>query len=129
VEFVRSVRSKVFAGALLLALGSVLVGCGGSNQGSRKLGDIGWDENVVIANPTKFPLEDELGYENAELRTLDVVSLYQGVGNGELDAFQVPEDVLPAYGLEQKLVEASTPGMLAEVENRYDSGEDFIFIA
>jgi glycine betaine/proline transport system substrate-binding protein len=198
VEFVRSARSKVFAGALLLALGSVLVGCGGSDLGSRKLGvgDIGWDENVVIANPTKVPLEDEIGYENVELRTLDVDSLYQGVGNGELDAFQdvwlpahedyvgeiekvaellgswfrgttrfglgalsyvnitgidqingtdaehifgiepgavsmskIPEDVLPAYGLEQKLVEASTPGMLAEVENRYNSGEDFVFIA
>ncbi len=49
----------------------------------------------MIANPTKVPLEDEIGYENVELRTLDVVSLYQGVGNGELDAFQ---DVwLPAH--------------------------------
>ena len=58
-------------------MGSVLVGCGGNDLGSRKLGvgDIGWDENVVIANPTKVPLEDEIGYENVELRTLDVVSL------------------------------------------------------
>ncbi|MDQ3638530.1 MAG: glycine/betaine ABC transporter substrate-binding protein, partial [Actinomycetota bacterium] len=31
--------------------------------------------------------------------------------------------------LEQKLVEASTPGMLAELENRYNNGEDFVFIA
>jgi glycine betaine/proline transport system substrate-binding protein len=26
-------------------------------------------------------------------------------------------------------VEASTPGMLAELENRYNNGEDFVFIA
>ena len=41
----------------------------------------------------------------------------------------VSEEVIPAYGLEQKLVQASTPGMLAEVENRYNSREDFAFIA
>ena len=41
----------------------------------------------------------------------------------------VSEEVIPAYGLDQKLVEASTPGMLAEVENRYDSREEFAFIA
>ena len=185
---VRSARSKVFVGVFLLALGLVLTGCGGGGLGSGKelvIGDIGWDENIAVANLTKVLLEDEIGYENVELRTLDVVSLYQGVGNGELDAFQdvwlpahedyvgeieedaellgswfqgttrfglgapsymditsidqinetgakhilgiepgavsmtkIPEDVVPAYGLEQKLVEASTPGMLAELENR-----------
>jgi glycine betaine/proline transport system substrate-binding protein len=41
----------------------------------------------------------------------------------------VSEEVIPAYDLDQKLVEASTPGMLAEVENRYDSREEFAFIA
>jgi len=195
---IRSARSKVFVGVLLLVLGSMLVGCGGGGPGSRELvvGDIGWDENIAIANLTKVLLEDEIGYENVELRTLDVVSLYQGVGDGELDAFQdvwlpahedyvgeieedvellgswfrgttrfglgapsymnitsidqidetgaehilgieagavsmtkIPEDVVPTYGLEQKLVEASTPGMLAELENRYNNGEDFVFIA
>ncbi len=195
---VRSARSKVFAVTLLLALGSILVGCGNGGPGSRELvvGDIGWDENIAIANLTKVLLEEEIGYENVELRTLDVVSLYQGVGDGELDAFQdvwlpahedyvgeieedvellgswfrgttrfglgapsymnitsidqlnetgaehilgieagavsmtkIPEDVVPTYGLEQKLVEASTPGMLAELENRYNNGEDFVFIA
>jgi glycine betaine/proline transport system substrate-binding protein len=189
---------KVFVGVLLLALGSVLVGCGGSGPGSRELvvGDIGWDENVAIANLTKVVLEEEIGYDNVELRTLDVVSLYQGVGDGELDAFQdvwlpahedyvgeieedvellgswfrgttrfdvgapsymnitsidqinetgaehilgiepgavsmtkIPEDVVPTYNLEQRLVEASTAGMLAELENRYNNGEDFVFFA
>jgi glycine betaine/proline transport system substrate-binding protein len=41
----------------------------------------------------------------------------------------VSEEVILAYDLDQKLVEASTPGMLAEVENRYDSREEFAFIA
>ena len=41
----------------------------------------------------------------------------------------VSEEVIPAYDLHQLLVEASTPGMLAEVENRYDSREEFAFVA
>ncbi len=41
----------------------------------------------------------------------------------------VSEEVIPAYDLDQKLVEASTQGMLAEVDNRYDSREDFAFVA
>lgn len=41
----------------------------------------------------------------------------------------VSEEVIPAYDLDQMLVEASTPGMLAEVENRYDSREEFAFVA
>jgi glycine betaine/proline transport system substrate-binding protein len=50
---------------------------------------------VAVANLTKVLLEDELGYENVQLRTLDVGPLYEGVGNGDLDAFQ---DVwLPAH--------------------------------
>ncbi len=41
----------------------------------------------------------------------------------------IPEEVIPAYGLEQKLVESSTEGMLSEVDNRYNNGEEFAFIA
>ena len=42
---------------------------------------------------------------------------------------KVADEVIPPYGLRQDLVEASTEGMLAEVENRYENGEDFAFIA
>ena len=42
---------------------------------------------------------------------------------------QVYEEVIPAYGLKQKLVQASTSGMLAEVENHYNSREEFAFVA
>ncbi len=41
----------------------------------------------------------------------------------------VSEEVIPAYDLDQRLVEASTQGMLSEVDNRYDSREDFAFVA
>jgi glycine betaine/proline transport system substrate-binding protein len=41
----------------------------------------------------------------------------------------VSEEVIPAYGLDQKLVEASTDGMLAEIENRYDRREEFALVA
>ena len=39
------------------------------------------------------------------------------------------DNVIPTYGLEQKLVEASTEGMLAEIERRINDREDFAFVA
>ena len=39
----------------------------------------------------------------------------------------VYDDVIPAYGLRQKLVEAPTEGMLDEVDNRYRDREEFAF--
>ena len=41
----------------------------------------------------------------------------------------VSQEVIPAYDLDQKLVESSTQGMLAEVDNRYESREEFAFVA
>jgi glycine betaine/proline transport system substrate-binding protein len=41
----------------------------------------------------------------------------------------VGEEVVPAYGLKQKLVAAPTAGMLAEVDHLYAFGEDFVFLA
>ncbi len=41
----------------------------------------------------------------------------------------VADQVMPEYGLKQKLVGASTEGMLAEVEQRYNDEEDFVFLA
>jgi glycine betaine/proline transport system substrate-binding protein len=41
----------------------------------------------------------------------------------------VGKEVLPAYGLEQELVEAPTAGMLDEVERLYTFKEEFIFLA
>jgi len=41
----------------------------------------------------------------------------------------VADEVIPQYGLKQKLVEAPTEGMLAEVEIRYANKEEFVFFA
>ncbi len=201
----RFTRSPLFLGLLLL-VGVLLTGCGGGGSSPEnrelKIGNIGWDENVAVSNLTKVLLEEELGYESVELQTADVGRVFEGVGNGDLDAFQdvwmpnheeylnevesdveqldpwfrgttkfsmavptyvktdsgesvtsiaqlnqtdaqhiigiepgavimqrIPEDVIPAYDLKQDLIESSTPGMLAEVEKRYNAREPFVFIA
>jgi glycine betaine/proline transport system substrate-binding protein len=41
----------------------------------------------------------------------------------------VADEVIPEYGLKQKLVEAPTEGMLAEVDSRYNNKEHFVFLA
>jgi glycine betaine/proline transport system substrate-binding protein len=42
---------------------------------------------------------------------------------------EVGQEVIPSYGLEQKLVTAPTAGMLAEVERLYTFKEEFVFLA
>jgi glycine betaine/proline transport system substrate-binding protein len=42
---------------------------------------------------------------------------------------EIPDKVIPAYGLKQELVESSTPGMLSEVDTLYNNREDFAFVA
>ena len=79
---------------LMLMAGILTTGCAGgeltklTEAKELAIGDIGWDESVAVSNLTKALLEDELGYDRVELRTLDAASLFEGVGNGELDAFQ-----------------------------------------
>ena len=84
--------------ALMSALvGAILVlaGCGGGGGGASStsggtliLGNIGWTENVAVANLTKTILEEDLDYDEVKLKTLDVGLLFVGVAGGELDAFQ-----------------------------------------
>ena len=81
---------------LALAVAAFVTGCGGGGGGGSEesgnktltLGNIGWTENVAVANLTKVVLEEELGYQEVELKTLDVGLLFQGVAGGELHAFQ-----------------------------------------
>ncbi len=66
-------------------------GGGGSEESADKtltLGNIGWTENVAVANLTKVILEEDLGYQQVELKTLDVGLLFEGVAGGDLHAFQ-----------------------------------------
>ncbi len=72
-----------------------VAGCGGGGGGSEEsanktliLGNIGWTENVAVSNLTKVVLEEDLGYQEVELKTLDVGVLFEGVAGGDLHAFQ-----------------------------------------
>ena len=91
-----SVSKRILAlmSALVVAL-LVVAGCGGggassssSSGGTLTLGNIGWQENVAVANLTKVVLEEDLNYDEVELKTLDVGLLFEGVAGGDLDAFQ-----------------------------------------
>src|SRR5215216_5972080 len=88
-----SKRLMALMSALVVAL-LVVAGCGGggasssSSGGTLTLGNIGWQENVAVANLTKVILEEDLDYDEVELKTLDVGLLFEGVAGGDLDAFQ-----------------------------------------
>ena len=72
-----------------LIVGTIVVGCaGGSSENKVAIGITGGDESVAVSNLTQALLEDEVGYDRVDLKTLDVASLYKGVGGGDLDAFQ-----------------------------------------
>jgi glycine betaine/proline transport system substrate-binding protein len=85
--------------ALMVAfvVAALVVGCGGGGGGAGPednsdktltLGNIGWTENIAVSNLTKVVLEEELGYGEVELKTLDVAILFRGVASGDLHAFQ-----------------------------------------
>jgi glycine betaine/proline transport system substrate-binding protein len=78
-----------------LVVAVVMVGCGGGGGGTAgnaektlTLGNIGWTENIAVSNLTKVVLEEDLGYKEVELKTLDVGLLFEGVAGGDLHAFQ-----------------------------------------
>ena len=52
-----------------------------------------------------------------------------GIEPGSVVMGVIYDEVMPAYGLTQKLVEGPTQGMLAEVEKRYRNGEEFALVA
>ena len=70
------------------------VGCGDGWSGSSgdktlTLGSIGWTENVAVSTLTKVVMEDELGYEEVQIKgPLELGPLFQGVAGGDLAAFQ-----------------------------------------
>lgn len=82
------------SGSTLAGVGLLgLAGCGGgggsgSSSKTLTLGNIGWAENIAVANLTKVLFEEDLGYREVELKLLDVGPLFQGVAGGDLQAFQ-----------------------------------------
>ena len=81
---------------LALTVAAFVAGCGGGGGGSAEsanktliLGElIGWPENVAVDNVTKVVLEEDLGYKEVQIETLDVGLLFEGVAGGDLHAFQ-----------------------------------------
>lgn len=55
--------------------------------------------------------------------------LILGIEPGSVVMGKVYDEVMPAYDLNQILVEAPTDGMLAEVEDRYQNHEEFALLA
>jgi glycine betaine/proline transport system substrate-binding protein len=72
----------------------VLAGCGGgasSSSGGKTLtlGSIGWTENVAVSTLTQVVMQDELGYDQVQIKgPLELGPLFQGVASGDLQAFQ-----------------------------------------
>lgn len=75
----------------VLSAGVLASGCGQSDSPESKqlvIGYIGWDENVAVSNLTKLLLEEELGYDDVQLKLTDVNAVFEEVGDGKMDAFQ-----------------------------------------
>ena len=90
---------KSLALVLALLVGVVAAGCGGGGGGNQggseeeaktlKLGvAAGWTENIAVANLAKVLLEEDLGYQKVDTQTADLGVVFEGVSNGDLDAFQ-----------------------------------------
>jgi glycine betaine/proline transport system substrate-binding protein len=82
---------------LAAAVAAFVAGCGGGGGGGSAesanktliLGElVGWPENVAVDNVTKVILEEDFGYKEVQIETLDVGLLFEGVAGGDLHAFQ-----------------------------------------
>jgi glycine betaine/proline transport system substrate-binding protein len=87
-------RQKIVLALILALLVGLIGGCGGGggqgggggNDKSLTLGYIDWDEDVAVSNLAKILLEEDLGYD-VELQLVDVGPLFNGVADGDIDAF------------------------------------------
>jgi glycine betaine/proline transport system substrate-binding protein len=85
---------KPLALVLALLVAVLAVGCrsgwpGSSGDKTLTMGSIGWTENVAVSTLTKVVMEDELGYEEVQIKgPLELGPLFQGVAGGDLAAFQ-----------------------------------------
>jgi glycine betaine/proline transport system substrate-binding protein len=84
---------KLLAVTLALVTSVVVAGCGGGG-GSPENKQInlgvatGWDEAAVVSNLSKLVMEQDLGYQEVKLQELELGPVIQGVGSGDLDAYQ-----------------------------------------
>ncbi len=102
---------KLLAVILALVAGILVAGCGGGSPEDAELRigvATGWDENAVVANLTKQLLEEELGYGEVQLQELELGLVFEGVGSGDLDAFQdmwLPNHQAQFDGVENDVVQ------------------------
>jgi glycine betaine/proline transport system substrate-binding protein len=78
---------------LALLVTTIAASCGGgagsSGNKTLTLGSIGWNENIAVSTLTKVVMEDDLGYEEVQIKgPLELGPLFQGVASGDLQAFQ-----------------------------------------
>lgn len=82
---------KFLAVIVALVAGVLVAGCGGGGSAENKSLNLGvatgWDEAAVVANLTKLVMEEDFGYE-VQLQELELGPVIQGVGSGDLDAYQ-----------------------------------------
>lgn len=189
----------MFVGVVLVALVVLPAGCGLGGLKQVTLGYLAWDENVANSNLVRVLLEEDLGYENVQLKRAEKVpEVFRGVAEGETDVFmdawmpnhrqyvdragsrvevhrepwyegetvfgvavprymegidsigdlkstepgmitgiepgavlmeKISRNALPRYDLDFRLVEASTPAMLVELQKAYAMREPFVFVA
>jgi glycine betaine/proline transport system substrate-binding protein len=79
------------------------------------------EQGLAIPSYMDITSIDQLNETNADL--------ILGIEESSVMLQMVADEVMPQYGLKQKLVEAPTEGMLAEVEIRYNNKEEFAFMA
>ena len=79
------------------------------------------EQGLAVPSYMEVTNIDQLNESNA--------NLIVGIEPSSVVMQMVADEVIPQYGLKQKLVEAPTEGMLAEVEIRYNLKEDFAFLA
>jgi glycine betaine/proline transport system substrate-binding protein len=79
------------------------------------------EQGLAVPSYMEATRLDQLNQSDADL--------ILGIEPGSVIMGQVYDEVMPAYDLEQKLVEGPTQGMLAEVEVRYRNREEFALVA
>jgi glycine betaine/proline transport system substrate-binding protein len=88
-EFVRKPLVLVLALLVTTIAASCGGGAGSSGNKTLTLGSIGWNENIAVSTLTKVVMEDDLGYEEVQIKgPLELGPLFQGVASGDLQAFQ-----------------------------------------
>lgn len=86
-----ALRRALLTVVLAVVAGAIMAGCssaGASGDKELLIGYKDWDENVAVANLTKVLLEEDLGYDKVELKMVSVSEAFEGVAEGDLDAFQ-----------------------------------------